>query len=80
MLSGLDHYFVIAKYILIIMAAIGGVVLMVGLYNKQQKIIMRGAYILILSLVLGVCGYFIYETTVDKAQQMIYDTYLEYGN
>lgn len=80
MLSGFEHFIAIAKYILMGLAAIGVITLGVGLYQRQQQIIVRGAYMLILALVFAVCGYLIYEATVDKAEQIIYDTYMEYNN
>lgn len=79
MLSNLEHFIVIAKYILMGLAAIGVITLGVGLYQRQQKIIIRGAYMIILAVVLGVCGYFIYGATVDKAEEIMYNTYIEYG-
>ena len=80
MFSYLDELLNIGKYIVIFMAGLGAVILIVGLFQRRQEIVMRGGYILLLSAVLSICGYLIYQATVDKAQQMIYDTYIEFEN
>lgn len=65
---------IIARYILIALAIVGVIVLGIGVYHRKRKFIERGAYILILSIVLSICGYFIYE----KTKEDIYNTYIIY--
>jgi membrane-associated PAP2 superfamily phosphatase len=68
----------IGKYILITITGIGVILLGLGIYQRRKELITPGAYMIILAIVLATCGYFIYEATVDKAQQIIYDTYNQY--
>lgn len=69
---------VFAKYILIALASIGAIVLAFGIYHHKRKLIERGGYMIILSIVLGVCGYLIYEKTKQKSYEMLQNTYISY--
>lgn len=69
---------IIAKYILIALSIIGVIVLAYGIYQHNKKLIGRGAYMIILSIVLGICGYFIYEKTKQKTYEMLENTYITY--
>lgn len=78
MLEQLNEIVIIARYILIALAITGAIVLALGIYHRQRKLIERGAYILILSIVLGICGYFIYEKTKERTNEMLQNTYIYY--
>jgi len=78
MLDQLYHIVFIGKYILIGLGIIGFILLLVGIYRKDKNYMTRGGYIIILSIVLGICGYFIFSSTKDKAYQMMDNTYIRY--
>lgn len=62
----------IGRYILLILMFLGIVMLLFGLFKQQRVLITRGLYLVILSLVLGICGYLIYITVVDRAKEALY--------
>jgi len=64
----------IGKYILAIIGIIGVFLLLTGLIKSRRELITRGSYLIILAIVLGICGYFIYNATLDKAEHKIYET------
>jgi len=67
-----------AKYAIIAIGVLGIILLIAGFYRKQQPLKVRGGYLIVLAVVLGICGYFIYQTTVDRANQMIENSFLLY--
>lgn len=67
-----------ARYILIALSIIGVIVLAFGVYQRKRKLIERGAYMLILSIVLSVCGYLIYEKMKQQTYDMLQNTYISY--
>ncbi|PXV63324.1 hypothetical protein CLV62_11441 [Dysgonomonas alginatilytica] len=69
---------IIARYILIALAIVGVIVLAFGIYHRNKKLIGRGAYLIILSIVVSVCGYVIYEKTKQRTYQMLQNTYITY--
>lgn len=68
----------IARYLLIALSIIGVIILAFGIYHKKRKFIERGAYLLILSIVLSICGYLIYEKTKQRSYEMLQNTYISY--
>lgn len=74
----ISEILLIARYILTALAIIGVIVLAFGIYHRKRKLIERGAYVLILSIVLGVCGYLIYEKTKQRTYDMLQNTYISY--
>ncbi|MEN9919775.1 MAG: hypothetical protein RL662_2211 [Bacteroidota bacterium] len=68
----------IIKNVLITIGIIGSIVLVAGIYRKERAFITRGAYILVMAIILWVCGYFILTTTIKRADQMIYDAQMGY--
>lgn len=69
---------IIARYLLIALSIIGIIVLAFGIYHRKRKLIERGAYMIILSIVLGACGYLIYEKTKERSYEMLQNTYISY--
>lgn len=69
----LSDFFMIAKYIVYAIGSIGIIVLIIGLLKDQRDLTMKGGYMIVLALVLGVCGYFIYNATVDRAKDRMYE-------
>lgn len=59
------------KYIVGILGLLGIILLIVGLVKSQRELVTRGAYLLILSIVIAICGYFIYTTFIDRAKDRI---------
>lgn len=68
----------LARYFLIALSIIGILILAFGIYHRKKKLIERGAYILILSIVLSICGYLIYEKTKQRTNDMLQNTYISY--
>jgi len=68
----------IVKYILIGIAIIGVIMLLVGFFRRENTLLTRGGYMLVMAVILWVCGYFILEATADRAQQKIEDVYIRY--
>lgn len=56
------------KYLVAILAILGIVLVIVGLVKSQRMLVTRGAYLFILSIVVAICGYFIYTTMLDRAK------------
>lgn len=69
---------IIAKYILIALAIIGVVILAFGIHRGNRGLIERGAYIVILSIVVGICGYVIYDKTKQRMEERLQNTYISY--
>lgn len=63
---------IIGKYIVLIIGILGLIVLVAGLVRSQRELVTRGGYLIVLSMVLGVCGYFIYNATIDRAKEKLY--------
>lgn len=78
MIDQLYDITVIGKYILIGGGIIGIIMLLTGIYRKDKSFIAKGGYIVILCAVLGICGYFIFSATKEKAYQMLDNTYIRY--
>jgi len=71
MLPHISQIILIIRYVILGIGALGLIMLLIGFYRRDKQLQTRGGYFLILSIVLGVCGYLIYDTTVDRANQMI---------
>ncbi len=69
---------IIARYLLIALSLAGVILLAFGIYQHKRELIERGAYILILSIVLSVCGYLIYEKTKQRSYEMLQNTSVYY--
>lgn len=63
---------VIGQYVISIIGILGLIIFIAGLVRNQRELLQRGGYLLILAIVLGVCGYFIYNATIDKAKERLY--------
>lgn len=63
---------VIGQYVISIIGILGLIIFIAGLVRGQRELLQRGGYLLILAIVLGVCGYFIYNATIDKAKERLY--------
>lgn len=74
----ISEIIIIARYILIALSVIGVIVLAFGIYQRKRNLIERGAYMLILSIVLSICGYLIYEKTKQRSYEMLQNTYITY--
>lgn len=74
----ISEILLIARYFLIALSIIGVIILAFGIYHRKKKLIERGAYILILSIVLSICGYLIYEKTKKRTYDMLQNTYISY--
>ena len=59
------------KYIVAILGILGIILIIIGLFKSQRELVTRGAYLFILSIVIAVCGYFIYITILDRAKDRI---------
>ncbi len=69
----------IIRYALIFLGILGIIILITGFYRRDRKLKMRGAYFIILAVVLGICGYLIYDATIDRTTQVIYEMQQQYG-
>lgn len=78
MLEQISQIILIIRYIIIGIGILGAIIFISGLYRKDKRRQARGGYLVILSIVLGVCGYLIYTTTVDRANQIIENSYIMY--
>lgn len=78
MLEQILDFISIGKYIVIAIGIIGAILLIVGVVRSERTLITRGGYMLILSIIMWVCAHFIISTTVDRANQIIENTYIEY--
>lgn len=78
MLEQISQIILIVRYAIIAIGVLGLIMLILGLYRREKKLQTRGGYFIILSIVLGICGYLIYNTTVDRANQIIENTYMQY--
>ena len=58
----------IAKYIVGGIGCIGLIVLVVGLYGRNSKMIQQGVMLFIVAVVLFICGYFILKTTAERIE------------
>lgn len=70
----------IAKYALVILGLIGLVMLFIGKSRRQKNIMTLGIYILVLSIIFGVCGFFVSDITKQKVGQKYEEVYYEYQN
>jgi len=78
MFEQISQIILIIRYVIIGIGVLGSIMLLLGLYRKDKRLQTRGGYFIILSIVLGVCGYLIYTTTIDRANQIIEDAYIMY--
>lgn len=70
----------IAKYTIGIIGSIGIIMMILGKSRRNKSMLTQGAYIFVISIVFAVCGYFIYEATLDKVDQKIEEVYYERMN
>lgn len=80
MIDYLNDIIYLGKYIVSIIGLLGILLLVVGLLKGQRQFITRGGYLILLALVLGICGYLIYKTTLERADDMIYNYIENSGN
>lgn len=78
MLDQVFQFISIIRYIIIGIGVLGIIILIMGLYRGDNKLKMRGAYFFVLSVVLAVCGYLIYNATVDRATQIMQESTMMY--
>ena len=78
MLDQVFQFVSIIRYIIIGIGVLGIIILIMGLYRGDNKLKMRGVYFIVLAVVLAVCGYFIYNATADRADQIMQESIMMY--
>ena len=68
----------VAKYVVIIAGIIGLIMILAGKTRRDKSMMTQGAYILVLSVVFGICGYLVYQKTLKNVDQKIEEMYYEY--
>ena len=72
----ISEIIIIARYLLIALSITGVIVLTFGIYQHKRKLIERGAYMLILAIVLAICGYLIYDKSKQRSYEVLQNTYI----
>lgn len=72
----ISEIIIIARYLLIALSFTGVIVLAFGIYQHKRKLIERGAYMLILAIVLAICGYLIYDKSKQRSYEVLQNTYI----
>lgn len=70
--------FEIGKYIILALAAIGLIVIIIGAYKGNREQIVGGLLTIGAAIVIGLCGYIMYQQTEDRVNSYIDEKMEEY--
>lgn len=78
MLEQVLELLTIGRYVVIGVGILGAVILLVALYRGDRQGMVRGGYMLILSLVVWVCSHLLFTVAQKRMDQRIYQYQQEY--